>query len=184
LGSSLGILSSHIANRLTEEYKLICVEANPSLLLNLNDNLVQNAHHLRSYEIINAVIDYRGEEYVNFFISDHNTTSSTLVETSEKHNIKTITLNRIIKDYHIGKYALVMDIEGAEFDIIKYDKKSLDQCQMIIAELHKSTSLVEGNSKDAKVKDTASVNDLIELICSYGFILSKRRDCVCLFERK
>lgn len=78
LGSSLGVLSSHIANQLRKECRLICVEANPNLLPTINSNLQKNASHLSTYEIINAVIDYRGKDTIDFFLGEDNTTSSTL----------------------------------------------------------------------------------------------------------
>lgn len=175
LGSSLGILSSHIATQITDNHRLICVEANPKLLDSIEFNLQLNAKHLLTYNIVNAAIDYRGKDEIDFFLGDQTTTSSTTQITEQKQAIKSTTLSQIVKIFNFKKYALVMDIEGAEIDLFLYENEALKKCNLIIAELHEGKSLVSGVFM--------SVNDLIQLISRRGFTLSKQRGSVVFFER-
>lgn len=68
-----------------------------------------------------------------------------------------------------------MDIEGSEIDLLINDKKSLDRCEVIIAELHEENSLIEST--------LMSVDSMINLIISYGFRLLRRRGSVCVFVK-
>jgi FkbM family methyltransferase len=175
LGSSLGVLSSHIAKQIRKECRLVCVEANPYLLPAISSNLQRNASHLSSYEVISAAIDYREKDNVDFFISEDSTTSCSLKTSTENITVKSITLGQIIESFSINKYVLIMDIEGSEIDLLINDKKSLEQCEMIIAELHEGTSLTESKFM--------SVDSMINLMVSYGFRLQRRRGSVCLFVK-
>lgn len=57
VGSSLGVVSLHAIGRLSEDARIVCVEANPELLPALRCNIESN-HPGRNVVILDRVIDY------------------------------------------------------------------------------------------------------------------------------
>ncbi len=57
LGSSLGVVASHIGRKLHAGQHVICVEANPQLLDIIRANVSRNAPHVQ-LEIVSGAVDY------------------------------------------------------------------------------------------------------------------------------
>lgn len=173
LGSSIGVVSSHIAKHLGAGRKLICVEGNPNLASVLSLNLAINAQHL-DFCILPSVIDYtkRPNERIEFYVGATNISSS-LTGRGECIQVPSTTLSLVLAEQKLQDYSLVMDIEGAELGILLHDKEPLKLAKQIIAELHSVTH--QGVNY--------SVNDLVEAIEKAGFALTARRGPVCVFCR-
>jgi len=175
LGASIGVVSSHIAQKLCAGCKLVCVEANPYIYKSIHDNLAKNASSTKCY-IEQAAISYSNNEdgKTDFYMGETNLLSSLNPTEGMKVQAEATTLTAIISKYKIGQYALVMDIEGGELEIILHDHNALANCQQIIAELHVST--------DGGVK--FGIDDLIRLLIDkHEFALRALRGPVCVFER-
>lgn len=155
LGSSIGVLSSHIIQKLSSSARLICVEANPLLIQCLSENLHLNSHS-DNYYIKNCMVTYESEDVRSEFQVCDNFLSSKIGSQSESSNIKvdSVTLKDIINEFQIKQYSLVCDIEGAEKFIFENESESLKNCIQIIIELHNS----EINGVSVKMQD---VRDLI-----------------------
>jgi len=165
LGASLGIVSAHIIEKLENNARLFCVEANPMLIKDLERNLKLNKKENSNYVIINQVLDYSLPygSIVNFYANSEilvSSKTSNLDEkkSSKKFTIKNTQLSEIINQYKIAKYNLVCDIEGAEIELLINDR-TLIYCEYMIIELH-----------DTKYLDQSySIKDLLNLIDSLGF---------------
>lgn len=177
LGSSLGVVSSHIAKKLNPSCRLFCVEANPDLLDTIRINLGQNAPALQA-SVIQCAIHYSKDQKrtVHFEIGSTNTTSCVAekINIDESFSVPTITLSRILKNHKIGKYALVSDIEGAEAALIFNDGKSLEKCEQIIIELHEG--ITEG-----KNVSVAMLSEILQH--KHGFINRDHYGNVFVFEK-
>jgi hypothetical protein len=57
LGSSLGVVASHVGRKLHAGRRVICVEANPQLLDIIRQNVTRNAPHVR-VETVSGAVDY------------------------------------------------------------------------------------------------------------------------------
>ena len=174
LGSSIGGISSHVAKRLADGQKLICVEANPHLLPVLEKNLLQNAGHLDARAIHAAISTEPGN--VSFAISASSLSSSV---GARRDAIDTISapakkLGDLLTVNGDESYQLVMDIEGAEAGIVLAEPEALGNCRRIIAELHQTEH----------VGNPVSVEDLVAAFEAVSFTVRDRHGPVLVFERR
>lgn len=132
LGASLGIISKLIRH-LTRQ-PIYCVEANPLLISSIGFNLdsEKNSKHY----IIQKAIHY-SEDFVTFTWNEGDNLTGR-IDQAGAERVECITVSAIIQANQWSDIALVMDIEGAEIEIIKEDVQGLQCCKIIIAELHTS----------------------------------------------
>lgn len=180
LGSSLGVISAHIARRLPPDKRLICVEANPQMIPLIEANLRENAHD-RSWKVLNYAIDYNeSKESVSFILNSDNVAShvasGTESNSRESHliDVPTTQLKDLLSLYDVKDYVLFCDIEGAEADIFAYDSEAMEGCKQIIIELHQSQ--IKG--------EVLTPDDLADrLQTHHGFFMIARRNDVAVFSR-
>lgn len=175
VGSSIGAVSSAIAQRLGPGRRLLCVEANPTLIPLLRRNVAANAPD-RAVEIVNRAIDYRNDSVV--FTEGALTTGGHTVgsrpDGGRTHEVPASTLEALLDAHGIGEYALVSDIEGAEAGFIGSDPAALARCQQLLIELHDAE--IDGRSETV-----ASLRDA--LTGRHGFRVSASHGPVYVFER-
>lgn len=172
LGSSLGGVTCQIARRLSGRQKLICVEANPSLIPILKRNLEFNAPS-QPVVYYHGAVDYTSAKSSKFNIADDNLVSSRY-GAGPVTEVPSIRLSDIILKEQLADYVLVADIEGAEAEIFFEDSDALDKCRLMIVELHET-------SYQSRLY---SVQDLLAYIkSSLGFRLLCQHGSVCVFHR-
>jgi FkbM family methyltransferase len=137
LGSSIGVVGSHVARSLSPGRKLVCVEANPHLLAVLEQNVRLNAP-AAAVSIVNAAISYDGGAQVELTLAETNLASSVGGQGGERVAVPTTSLSRLLGEQGIGEFCLISDIEGAEGGLIENDAAGLSRCAQIIIELHDS----------------------------------------------
>lgn len=138
LGSHLGAVALSILERLDPGRRLLCVEANPSIVPWLERNLgpYRETHEV---DIVTAAVDYTGAEAVRLVADgtpqgsavNHDTTAGVPVRPTRVRDLAVVRAGR--------PWALVCDIEGAEAGVIIADAAALAQCQICIAEFHATT---------------------------------------------
>lgn len=178
LGSSIGVVSSHIAAGLSSKNRLICVEANENLLSIIRKNVEINAP-TANIEIIHAAVDYSNSDLVGFKIGKQNTISKKSHENCNTVKVQSVTLRKICDLYRIDQpFLLIMDIEGAEFDLIQKEFDTLKDCMLIIAELHETTGFCNGEHRLITVDEMADM-----IISVHGFRQMARWGNVFAFQR-
>lgn len=140
LGSSLGVVASHVAKRLSTARKLVCVEANPNLLDNIRLNVQLNAADV-SLEVVHAAIHYGNASEVTLALAERNVDSqlAAVDHVSTGHtqvNVPAVTLGKLWSRIDRSPFVLVSDIEGAEFGIIQHEAEALQSCRTLLIELH------------------------------------------------
>lgn len=175
LGSSLGVVSACIAQKLTAGRRLICVEANPALLPVLEANVRRNAPSA-GVTVVHAAISYQVGPTVGLALGRRSLDSCVA---SERRNgqvvrVPALTLAALLRQGQIRDYALVCDIEGAEAALFRFDRSALDDCHQIIVELH--DTVLEGTPLPAA--------DLRQQLQVQGFSLKDHSGAVCVFERR
>jgi FkbM family methyltransferase len=144
LGASFGVVSSQIASLLKDtDRRLICVEPNEHLIESLKTNLGLNGRFENCY-VVNKIIDYENSETSTtaFHPSEDILVSKKIRLENEAQNavlIERTTLSEIIEEHEVARYSLIMDIEGAEIEIMLNDQDAFKQCTRIIVELHDTT---------------------------------------------
>jgi len=176
LGSSIGVTSCKIRRLLDKSCRLICVEANPELVQQIELNMLLNKISGDNVTIIPKGIRYHQSNHVDTFFTTGSSNIMGKIETRPAgvRRVETITLSEIIDKYQIDEFSMVCDIEGAEIGMIMEEKEVLRKCQQLIIELHE----IENNDRHIDIRE---MKDL--LVSKYGFHLVDQHGYVCTFER-
>jgi FkbM family methyltransferase len=180
LGSSIGVIASHVGQKLKSSSRLICVEANPILIDCLKDNIQRNINedNVDNYVVINAAIDYsNNSDWVEFAISNNSLESRIGNDLNAREHIKipTTTLSNILHEYQIDKYTLICDIEGAEKQLLENEHQALEKCQQLHIEVQ--NTIFDGHI--IKIEDIVNI-----LINKHGFSVVDNYLGAYIFERK
>jgi FkbM family methyltransferase len=172
LGASVGVISSYI-NLYKKPKKLILVEANPSLIMDLKSNLKING--ASDYTLYNKAITDGSSNLIQFSEGEDNTTGGLFKRNTGGAStvvVKTTLFDEILKANAIDSYVLVSDIEGAEIFVLN-SASGLKGCKMLIMELHE----IEYNGKIVSVSSMKQqIKDLgFEILGNYGPLIAARR---------
>lgn len=140
LGSSVGVtLATLISNKKLSKY--IAIEASPRTFALLSKTVELYNENSTEITLLNKAISYQ-ESGVIQFIESTLTASKISIDNQDNIHEKSVsvqstTLNEIIlNNLNIDvNFTLITDIEGAEAEIFKHDKKSLTRCSTIVCEL-------------------------------------------------
>jgi FkbM family methyltransferase len=182
LGCSIGVTSSTIRSRLGRERRLVCLEADSTLL----DVAVRNLELNRlaaNVQAVHGAIDYEHERSaVPFSVAAVNFGGRVSGDFSRNDIsdelpvifVRGFTLSELLQEYGISEYVLVADIEGSEAGILLRDRRSLRMCRQAIIELHDTH--LQGRRITSQ--------ELVQAFIDLGFVVRARRGRVCCFERK
>jgi FkbM family methyltransferase len=174
LGSSIGVVASHILSRMSSKGHLICVEANPLLLGCLKRTVSQHSRG-QTIDFVNAALHYgdgpallrTAQQSVDSALTE-DATGIGLIE------VPSTKLSRLLTDFSVDvEYALVCDIEGAEAGMILEDAEALQQCTFLLAELHQTMF------RGAPI----SPSDMRTALEDQGFRVAAERGVVHVFVR-
>ena len=179
LGAGLGAISVQIARRLDGGRKLVCVEAAPELFDKLGANLSSNPALCEAVPVHGAVSYTEGErvafEINAWHLGSRLATPDTVGGRDVRRiEVPAVALERLWRD-HLdgGAYQLVLDVEGAEAQILEHEAEALSACQRLLIECHPTTFAGR----------PCGVEELIEKIREHGFELADRYGPVCFFAR-
>jgi FkbM family methyltransferase len=177
LGSSLGVVASHIGQKLNAGRRVVCVEANPQWADAIRANVTRNAPHVQ-VEIVSGAVDYPPDRraFVELALGFDNLVARIVEDEVAPQGIfvPAIPLSDIIRRYAIGEYALVSDIEGSEAGLLEMDGAALIHCRQMIIELHHTVR----RERIVLAEELAA-----ELREKHGFRQIDRRGWVYVFEK-
>jgi len=133
LGGSIGVLAT-LANRLLDHPENhVVVEANPLVAPILRKNRDLNGG---KFEIVEAAVAY-GSPTIKFTIGRDCMTGSTKYDGARVVEVPTTTLRQLIDSRGFGMVNLIVDIEGAEFDLARHELDALkNHVKVFIVETH------------------------------------------------
>ena len=170
LGSSIGIVSREILHRIDKSNRLVAVEAVPALAALARAN-IGRLHQPKRWQILSAAIAYHCSE-ASFTAGPEHVAGRVVADNNRRGEgtitVRTTTLSRILTEFGVSTYSLVMDIEGAEHEVISHDRAALDGCRCLISELH--------GSEEDKDRFCRALNDI-------GMTLVERKHSVVAFLR-
>jgi FkbM family methyltransferase len=139
LGGGIGIVSCHINRMLARPRDHIVVEANPDLIPTLETNRRLNRCQ---YQIRTAALAYGGEQTV--LAIDSWVTSRVGGRGTRRAVVATTTLAKLLRESGFARINLVVDIEGAEADLVEQEGTLLSQrVRTLILEAHPSVTGAE-----------------------------------------
>lgn len=136
LGGSLGIVSAFVNQRLAAGLHYTIVEANPRLIDICRTNAATTGNGDR-IEVIHAACAYHTSS-ISFMASD-NIHANRIAQDGGTNTITVpaVTLKDLVaRSVGMSAYTLIMDIEGAEWDVFENDREALARCALVIAEVH------------------------------------------------
>lgn len=149
--------------------RLISVEANPFLIPTLTATL--QVHGLgRTVEVVHAAIADQARAQLAI---GSRTWGSSLTQVGGVE-VPALSLNALLKERGVDRYALVSDIEGAEAAFIVDTDLDLEGCDRMVIELHDTVH--HGRRVSA-----STMAD--ELVRRHGFRLLERRSTVLALAR-
>jgi FkbM family methyltransferase len=164
LGGAYGIVSRVIGTRLAAGVSHVVVEANPALIDLCRENAKAGPAHRP--EIVTAAISYSGAPTVSFNVTP-GTHDSRLAGAGEDGTVTVpaVTLSQLLSDHGLNvNYSLVVDIEGAEFDLFEHEAAALRDCAVAIVEVHPCVFAENGRSEE----------DFLALVEARGFDVIER----------
>lgn len=172
LGGSIGVISTVIRSVIGPSATHVIVEADEALAQVCARNASHGADRGRAI-VKRGAIDYSGAPHV-FFDSGHNAHTGHVDQNASTGTaVPTITASAAAADLPEGSFALVCDIEGAEYPMIEQDAEVLDRISVIIMELHPERYLSLGGSTEA----------LMNRLLASGFHLNEQNEHVVLMVR-
>jgi FkbM family methyltransferase len=134
LGGGIGIVSCSINKKLAQPGNHVVVEANPDLITTLETNRRLNGCEFR---IRNAALAYGREETV--LDIDSWATSRVGGRGTRQAVVATTTLERLLRETGFARVSLVVDVEGAEADLVEREGTLLgERVRTLIVESHPS----------------------------------------------
>lgn len=148
LGGSLGILSAYIAQQISPETPYWVIEANPKLIEVCKQNANSRPRPV-PVRVLHCAVAY-GTDSVSFR-AKRNIHVSRLATGNLAGNITVPArkLSDLVDEMGANDgYTLVMDIEGAEYDVFENDAATLAKCRLAIVETHPRFFKDVGRSMD------------------------------------
>lgn len=169
LGSGLGFVSCVADDVIDDEKEHVVLEPNPKIVPILEQTKDLNDAEFTIIEKAYGTVS----DTVSLFIYKYFWGTSTRAKRDPVRTIQvpTVNLRSLCQEYDIGKFSLILDIEGGEFDLIADELTFLaNNCNLLIIEFH---DFVDESVDDAR-------SDLQR----EGFSLLAERDNVYVYENR
>lgn len=172
LGGSIGAVSSLIGQHLGQGDTHIIVEAVPDLakLCEINGPAGGGA---QTVQVLNRAVSYGEADMVQFRDSDNAHVGRIAQDGEKSFSVPTVKLRDIVASLGTDRpFAVVCDIEGAEYEMFENDLETLQRAQLIILECHDS------DTAGTPVSIERFLNDL----STQGFTVVAHRNGVAVLE--
>jgi FkbM family methyltransferase len=170
LGGCIGVVACITNKLLSQPERHVVVEANPLVLAQLESNRAVNQC---SFSIVNRALAYNSSSVRVTPSSDFWGTS--LYKQGDPRpsiDVPATQLGEIIKDAQFESFALICDIEGQEYELVRNELEILSKAKIIIMELHPD---VLGEDK---------VSEIIFDLDKIGFEVAERMATVVVMCKK
>lgn len=161
LGGSIGVVTCLIRRKIKPDRKVVTVEADPVLAKILRNNMRLN--DCSDVEVVEAAIDYGGSE-VSFAVGE-SAEQGRVGGRGRMITVPTTNLSSLTAAYGFADFCIVSDIEGAEWNVLEYEKDVLENARLIIIETH----YVPEHGEAAAF--ATALSNTFELVDRYGPVL-------------
>lgn len=151
LGGAFGIVSTLLRRHMDDNAPLTVVEANPDLIDICTGNVTKASKD--NTTVLNMALAYDAD-VVRFAVTEglhtsHVATDSRAGEGREIEVPATTLAGLLDKQGIDGRFGLVCDIEGEEFELFRKDTEALKRCNVAIVEFHPDPFVRRGESTSA-----------------------------------
>jgi FkbM family methyltransferase len=133
LGGSMGVVACVTNRLLNNPAAHVVVEANPLVIPQLELNRTLNRCE---FEIVNRAIAYEVDSVT--FRPSSNVCGSSITKPGDQPpvTVATAQLGNLVRERGFGRFNLICDIEGLEYDLVCHDSEVLKNADTIILETH------------------------------------------------
>lgn len=157
LGGSLGVVSALIRSKLKPDTRHLIVEANPRLIETCKTNAAAGSAGAAT-EIVQGAVHYDGP-IARFGIA--NEVHASAVGQGGSTDVIEVPAVRLSELFHrFGsphRFALVSDVEGAEYDLFAQDADTLRHVELAIVELHPRNYQAQRRNESELLRNAAAV---------------------------
>jgi FkbM family methyltransferase len=173
LGGALGVVACVTNKLLTDPTAHVVVEANPLAIPPLTLN--KEANHC-AFKIVNRAIAYDVDAVtfsptVDLASNSIDSDGTQLYGTEQPVTVKAIQLGSLVAEHGFGRFSLVCDIEGKEYDLVCHEIEVLKKADVIVMETH-ARLIGEDKNKDLIRKMTDIGFRIVE---EDGFVITLRQ---------
>jgi FkbM family methyltransferase len=157
LGGSLGVVSALIRSRLKPAVKHLIVEANPRLLDICTANATAEGKPGATDVVHGAV--YYDDPVARFGIARevHASAVGQAGSSTETIEVQAVSLAGLFRRFGSPeRFALVCDVEGAEYDLFAQETDTLRHAELAIVELHPRNYAAQGRSEADLLRHAAA----------------------------
>lgn len=159
LGACIGVLSCITNRYLSSPERHVVVEANPHLLVALEQNRQTNRCHFR---IVNRAVAY-GSDQATFYLHEKFVGGSVQRKTDLPITVPACSLQTLAEDEGFEWFNLICDIEGGEVELVKQEMAYLrEHVCLFLVEMHGFIGKNQTKRTDARIR--ANGFELIERI--------------------
>lgn len=145
-GGSLGVVSAYVGSRINADTPHTIVEANGTIAQTCQRNANASRHDVQS-EVITAALAY-GTDSVSFDVSENFHISKLASEPGSGNLVPATSLEKVVSQTAPeGDYSLIIDVEGAEFDLFLQEPHMFKRCALAIVEYHPHEFAASGRSE-------------------------------------
>lgn len=141
IGANVGDTAIYFANK---GYDVYAFEPLPHIYNIAKENIALNPEYEKQITIVNkAVSCKRGSMKIKYELGSSSGGAGEYADMSDEIDVETLSIKDIIEEYDIEPYALKMDCEGCEVNIVK--NSDLSMFKEVIMEYHTSATGVDEN---------------------------------------
>ncbi len=173
LGGSIGVVSRFVGRKIGPAVRHLVVEANPALPDLCRE--IARGESDRPVEVISAAVDYSGRSTIAFKRSS-GLLDSRVVAPGRPGAIEVPVVRLADLRARLGApaaWSLVVDIEGAEYDLFSQPDAEFAGCVFLVLEMH----------PDAFAERGATLDDFLALVAARGFRPVEQVGMVAAFAR-
>lgn len=168
LGGGVGYLTAFVADRVAGE--VVVVEANPDLIPVLERNRFAND---LEYSVVNAAYTPTNDP-IPFPVSSNYKFSSVYKPSERTTVVPGTSLANLVRTYDVDGCALIVDVEGAEVDLVREEGRVLNEvCDWLLIEFHPK---ITGREEAETAKRRLRTAGFDRVDTRRGVVLYRNRD--------
>lgn len=145
LGGGIGFISCVLDNYTSEDAQIISVEPNKKAIELME---IHKGMNNCDYEIKRGAYHPNGQT-IDFDVKNNLINSSIYRDASKTEKVRGISIKELCEEYDITNFGLIVDIEGAEADLLLNELEYLENnCDVLILEFHDRQDSIETETKE------------------------------------
>lgn len=170
IGANIGLFANLLANNISDDNFVLAVEPTKNAHQLLQNNILRNNNSKKIKTYKGIITDIKGEYFINTIVGKEEYSSvGKLVhqavekDTSKKEAVEGISMDDLVSEYKVKPKLIVIDVEGAEFNVLQGGVETLKK--------YNPTIISELDDKLLKTQNTTSTK-VVQFLEDLGYKVS------------